>query len=536
MNTLTGSLLVLILALPLLSMATIASLATNSLRSARISGALNALAFLLAAALLVLVSVRGSVSVTAVPIDGGMIGFHADRIVGVLLMLVTGVSAVVQAFAGRYLHGDLRAKRFFVGANLLTAATAAMVASATLIGLATAWTASGLALLVLLGMYPGLASADLGFRRTGRAFLIGDLALWCGVLIATLEWGNLSLANLDEAGLTDGNGSAILTVVACLLVVAALSRSAQVPFQKWLPSTLAVPTPVSALLHAGVVNAGGILLVRTSPLFGESAMATHLAFFAGAATAAYGTALMISKPDVKGALAHSTTGQMGFMIMTCGLGAWAAAIFHLVAHGMYKASLFLGSGSAVNRRSRNLQAPPPPPGTARAGTKRIAAFSILVPAVVVLISAATLYPDITPATGALLIFAWATAAWATRGWLARRSGFSGLMTATAAVCLAVPAYVLALSLATAFLNPELVSAGEATVSPWWLAAFLPALWLARPTGKSSGPVSEFRKNAYVSALGASQVRPSQPGWTSRFRIPSPAPVGGLATESQGVRT
>ena len=160
MNTSMSFLLVLIIALPVLAVATVCA-SGSSLSAARSGGYLNGLAFLLAAALLFWVSTQGNVSAT-VGSDGTLAGFHADRLVAVLLMLVTGLSAVVQIFAGRYLQGDLRSKRFFVGANLLTAATAAMVASVTVLGLGLAWTASGLALLLLLGMYPGLLPAEAG--------------------------------------------------------------------------------------------------------------------------------------------------------------------------------------------------------------------------------------------------------------------------------------------------------------------------------------------------------------------------------------
>ena len=144
-----------------------------------------------------------------------------------------------------------------------------------------------------------------------------------------------------------------------LVVVAALSRSAQFPFHRWLPATLAAPTPVSALLHAGVVNAGGILLIRLAPL-SRREVAQALTIAAGAATMVYGATIMLVKPDVKGALAHSTTAQMGFMILTCGLGLWAAAVIHLVAHGFYKSTLFLSSGSAVAAPPRGERCRPPP--------------------------------------------------------------------------------------------------------------------------------------------------------------------------------
>src|SRR4029079_4545440 len=123
------------------------------------------------------------------------------------------------------------------------------------------------------------------------------------------------------------DADALAPVIAVLIVVAALSRSAQIPFHRWLPATLAAPTPVSALLHAGVVNGGGVLLVKLSVL--STPPAAGIVIAAGTASMAYGAVLMLVKPDIKGALAYSTMAQMGFMMLTCGLGLWAAAVIHL---------------------------------------------------------------------------------------------------------------------------------------------------------------------------------------------------------------
>ena len=196
-------------------------------------------------------------------------------------------------------------------------------------------------------MYWHLPAARDGVRRTVTAFLVGDLALWTAVAMATAQLGRRRSARPGRpAARRRGRAGDRLPGGE-----AALSRSAQIPFHRWLPATLAAPTPVSALLHAGVVNAGGILLVRLAPL-ASSELARGLTILAGVVTWSYGAVIMLVKPDIKGALAHSTMAQMGFMILTCGLGLWAAAVFHLVAHGFYKATLFLSSGSAIARQRR----------------------------------------------------------------------------------------------------------------------------------------------------------------------------------------
>jgi NADH:ubiquinone oxidoreductase subunit 5 (subunit L)/multisubunit Na+/H+ antiporter MnhA subunit len=503
---------------------------------ARTGVALNLLALAAALALFVMVWVDQPVAALIEGDDGrALFGLEASRLTSILLILVLGVSAVVQAFAARYLKGDVRKTRFFNGANLLTFATALMVTSITFIGLAVAWTLAGVSVILLLAMYSGFPAAREGVRRAIRVFVIGDLALWTAVVVATIEWGSLDLRTLGQDGPDLSGAGFVLVLVACLLVVAAMARSAQLPLQNWLPATLAVPTPVSALLHAGVVNAGGILLVRMSPVFGASSEATYLAFFAGAATTVYGTALMLSKADVKGSLAHSTMGQMGFMIMTCGLGAYAAAVFHLFAHGMYKATLFLGSGAAVHSHVRHRKSPPAAP-RGRGSVAFSVAVSIAVPAVALAVFAELFYPDRSSGSNALLLFAWATGGLVIYGWMARHRSVSGALAGSVLVVLAGAAYVLLLSAVTEFLSPALAGAGDEVVSPWFVLVFFAALLLAGLTALA-GPgsrIAEFRKTAYVIALGAGQVtapakRNADPG------RPAVSGTGGLVPDSEGAR-
>jgi len=491
-------------------LAVLAALAAGPGRSGLASKwgvALNGLALLGAFVLLVVVWTGDPVSLVSENGDGlASAGIYVDRLVAVLLILVIGVSTIVQAFSGRYLAGDIRATRFFAGANLLTFATAIMVSSATLIGLAIGWSLAGLAVVLLLAMYSGFPAAKEGVRRTARAFLIGDVALWAAVVLATIEWGTVDMRQIGAQAENFPGGAFVLATVACLVVIAGLARSAQLPLQNWLPATLAVPTPVSALLHAGVVNAGGILLVKMSPVFGASTEATHLAFALGAATTVYGTALMLSKPDIKGALAHSTMGQMGFMIMTCGLGVYAAAIFHLFAHGMYKATLFLGSGSAIHAQIRHTKAPPVA-AVASAARIRAVLVSIAVPGLALYGAVQLFFSGIDSGGWGLLLFAWATGGWACWGWQRRHPSIKGALTAAAGVTVISGAYVLLLSSFKDFLAPALTGAGDASVSAWWVVGFFAALILAGllRLAAPGSPLAEFRKSAYVFVLGAGQV-------------------------------
>jgi NAD(P)H-quinone oxidoreductase subunit 5 len=191
--------------------------------------------------------------------------------------------------------------------------------------------------------------------------------------------------------------------LAVLLVIPALARSSQVPFHGWLPSTLAAPTPVSALMHAGVVNAGAILILRFSPLVGESALAMSLIFAAGAVTVVFASVVRLVKPDVKGRLVFSTMAQMGFMFLALGLGAFAAAVFHLVSHGLFKSALFLGAGSGVSREATQRAWP------ARRAPRPVAAaaavlLGILVPVAAILAARAVLVIELPASSQALQLF------------------------------------------------------------------------------------------------------------------------------------
>ena len=470
-------------------------------RAPRVVGRTGAIAAglgFLGAVILGVASSRGQAPALSV---GGMELAAVDRLSAVLLLLVFGVSAVVQAFAVRYLHGDPRAAWFSGGAGLLTFASAGLVTVSSLIGFAVCWTLAGVALCLLLATYWHLPDARDGVRRTATAFLIGDLALWTAVALATATWGRIELRGIQADRFT---GPAV-PIVAGLIVLAALSRSAQIPFHRWLPATLAAPTPVSALLHAGVVNAGGILLIKLSALTADD-IARGLTVLAGAATMIYGTVVMMVKPDVKGALAHSTTAQMGFMILTCGLGLWAAAVIHLVAHGFYKSMLFLSSGSAIARHRRH-EALPALSRPNRGQMVAQGAAAVLLPALA--LAAGNAVIPVTSgdhaAEQALLIFAWVTGGAVTWGWLQRRPGITGMIAAAVFLVPAAVAYIGMIASVSRYLTPSL-PASTASATPVWLvtAAALAGLGCLAAARRARG-TGRLGRALYPHALGAGHI-------------------------------
>ncbi|TRW78331.1 sodium:proton antiporter [Mycolicibacterium sp. 018/SC-01/001] len=374
-----------------------------------------------------------------------------DHLAAALLLLIFGVSAVAQGFAVHYLAGDDRAPWFTCGALLLTSSAAAMATATTMVGLATGWTAVGLTLCFLLATYRELPAARDGVRRTLVAFAIGDGALW--IAVALHEFA----------------GDATRPLIAVLIVVAALSRSAQIPFHRWLPATLAAPTPVSALLHAGVVNGGGVLLVKLGAL--STTVASGIVIATGIASMAYGAVLMLVRPDIKGALAYSTMAQMGFMMVTCGLGLWAAAVIHLIGHGFYKATLFLSSGSAIARHRRHhVLAPPRELSWPRRWI--VAATAILLPPLT-LAAGVALMPSWQHGHAselALLVFAWVTGSTALLGWLRRQPTTGGFVSAVLLLTPAAIAYVAVVGAVSRYLHPALPAPTTSPATVWAVIA------------------------------------------------------------------
>jgi NADH:ubiquinone oxidoreductase subunit 5 (subunit L)/multisubunit Na+/H+ antiporter MnhA subunit len=275
---------------------------------------------------------------------------EADRLGALLLVFVLLAALVVQSYAVRALRGDLFRHRFFVSSAAAASATALMVVAADLWMLALAWVAVSWATAALL-RHDGRPAARAASRRAFASFAIGDLALLGATIAASVSAGAVTVRPDELAAIVQSEDAAgpfaLATVLAVGVVAAALTRSAIPPAQSWLPMSVAAPTPSSAVLHAGIVNGGGVLLVRFAPVLAASRVATGAAVLGGCAGVLLGGAVARTRPDVKTALAWSTVAQMGFMVVQCVTGLLGPALVHMVAHGMYKANLFLGAGSTL---------------------------------------------------------------------------------------------------------------------------------------------------------------------------------------------
>jgi NAD(P)H-quinone oxidoreductase subunit 5 len=426
----------------------------------------------------------------------GVPALDIDALAVLMLVLVLGLSALIQFFAVRYLRGDERQVWFVVTANLVTASTALMVCTTTVLGFGLAWLAAGASLVALLATYSHLPQARDGVRRTARRFLLGDLPfVVAATVLVTSAGGDVALRDLG--GAVAGLPTSLATVVAVLLVIPALARSSQVPFHGWLPATLAAPTPVSALMHAGIVNAGAILIVRFSSAIGESAAAMAVVFCAGALTLGFASAVRLIKPDVKGRLVFSTMAQMGFMMLACGMGAFAAAVFHLIAHGLFKSALFLGAGSGVAREARQRGWP----------TRRLPhwlqasaslALAVTVPIGSIAAARFLLAVDLSPASQALQMFVVFTAAVALGTTLWTHFSVSTATIGSLAIAGLAFGYTALINLFDSVLRFAPVSAA---VNAWWLLIPGVALLVLQRVQRFR-PGSRVSHRLYARALAA----------------------------------
>lgn len=325
---------------------------------------------------------------------------------GIAAAFIAGLSAWIQLFASRQLRAATRRWWFTTWINVLTAGSLTVVLAPTVLWFAAGWTTTGVALVMLLRTQRNSRQAQHGARRTALALGIGDAALWVAVaLLVTARGGDVSWSALAQVpnALPLWAG----TLIPLLLVTAGLARSAQPPFHGWLPLTLAAPTPVSAIMHAGVVNASAFLVIRFAEPITQFPPAMILLAVCASAGMLVGTAGYLVRADLKGRLVASTTAQMGFLVVTLSVGAWGAALFHLIGHGIYKATLFLGSGSQIDQIRLTLTRPSPRPARHRV---LIGVVAVAVPATALAAATAVLAEPVT-ASGLLLAgYGWATAA------------------------------------------------------------------------------------------------------------------------------
>ena len=283
-------------------------------------------------------------------IGAGGVGLSVrlDAVSATMLVLVSLIGWIVTRFAATYTCGEARQGAFMGGLCLALAAVLLLVQSGNLVQLALAWVAMGAILHRLLLFRSGRVGARRAARKKAVSVVAGSVAL---VLAAgLLAW---AYATTDIAAIAlrarAGDAPPAAVAAAALLALAAILKSAQFPSHGWLTEVMEAPTPVSALLHAGVVNAGGFLLIRLADVMLTAPGVLAVLVMVGGLSALFGGLVMLTQPAVKTSLAWSTLAQMGFMILQCGLALFPLALLHIVAHSLYKAHAFLSSGGAVEQ-------------------------------------------------------------------------------------------------------------------------------------------------------------------------------------------
>ncbi|MEN2467798.1 NADH dehydrogenase subunit 5 [Ornithinibacillus sp. JPR2-1] len=286
---------------------------------------------------------------TANPNLHGIVGLWSlDSLAWLMAFFVLSIGLIIQRFSVRYLMGDRHYRKYFTLFTFTTGAASITWLSGDLRLMVISWGVTLIGLTLLIRLNSSWKVARSAARVSARLFTLSWFALLFAVIWLFYITGQWQLS----AALTNDNlallGAWEKTGINLLIVLAVIIPAAQWPFQRWLVESVVAPTPVSAIMHAGLVNAGGIILTRFSPLFNGDVASIVLLIFASISVL-IGSGISLVQVDYKRQLVGSTIGQMGFMLIQCALGAYIAAIIHLVLHGLFKATLFLQSGSVVRR-------------------------------------------------------------------------------------------------------------------------------------------------------------------------------------------
>lgn len=255
----------------------------------------------------------------------------------VMLILVSFISLIIFGYARRYMTADPKRRLFLARLCWVSSSVTLLVLSTNLLIAFIAWQCIGLTLYGLLNHYAHRVRAHQAALKKFLINRIGDICFLSAVILSYQYWGSSDYSVIINAQNSGG--------VAVLLMIAIMTKSALFPFHVWLPDTLETPTPVSALMHAGVINAGGFLLLRLAPLFYQHGSVMLALLVTGLISALFGSFFMLTCSHVKQKLAYSTMGQMGFMVFQFGLGVFSAPLLHMMTHGLFKTVLFLNNGN-----------------------------------------------------------------------------------------------------------------------------------------------------------------------------------------------
>ena len=272
-----------------------------------------------------------------------------DQLSICFVLLITGVGTLIHIYSISYMSHDHDRRRFFAYLNLFIAAMLLLVLGDSYLNLYVGWEGVGLASYLLIGFWNQKPAYATAAKKAFVANRVGDIGLSLAIMIAFATFGDVTFKGIEEHA--DHASSAAMTAIGLMLLLAAAGKSAQFPLQSWLGDAMAGPTPVSALIHAAtMVTAGVYLITRSNFIFDSAPTAQLMVVIVGVITLLFGAIIGTAKDDIKKALAASTMSQIGYMILATGLGpiGYAFAIMHLLTHGFFKASMFLGAGSVMH--------------------------------------------------------------------------------------------------------------------------------------------------------------------------------------------
>lgn len=415
------------------------------------------------------------------------IGFYIDRLSAVMMVLISAIGTIIYVYSIDYMFQEPHEGRYLATLGGAVVVLLCMVSSSNLLMLFVFWQILSYLLYLLIHNHTHSVTLESAFR-TFNVLRVGDVAFLAGLVLAYQFYGTLEFPNLFDAAAKSSATIQVLpgveihaaTLVTLLLLFGGMSKSAQFPFHVWLPRYLYAPTPVTALLHAGIINAAGFLINRLAPLFGLSSTTLHIALVIGTLTAILGASMMLAQNDIKNMLGFSTIGQMGYMIMECGLGAFSLAVFHLIAHGLFKATVFLNCGNVIAKARQEPHFPHPeyePETDSHSNLTWLTGFftTLLIPLLILLITHGVLRIPLLESQGTVifLFFIWITSSQAILTLLRLRQIASWKVSASmlATLLFIVFIYLFAVESFTAFLYPdpnEVAAYFKAADLPNWL--------------------------------------------------------------------
>jgi NADH-quinone oxidoreductase subunit L len=284
------------------------------------------------------------------------IGFLADPLSLVMMLVVSGVSFIIHVYSVGYMHDDPDFPRYFTYLNLFVFFMLLLVAANNFLLMFVGWEGVGLCSYFLIGFWYEKKSASDAGKKAFIVNRIGDFGFLLAIFLIFVTFGTIDFTKVFAAA--PGKlevGSTLVTLITLLLFMGATGKSAQIPLYTWLPDAMEGPTPVSALIHAAtMVTAGVYMVARCNVLFILAPTSILIVAIIGAATAIFAASIGLAQNDIKRVLAYSTISQLGYMFLACGVGAFTAGIFHLMTHAFFKALLFLGAGSVMHAMAGEL--------------------------------------------------------------------------------------------------------------------------------------------------------------------------------------